>query len=222
MSLEKIIVFGNKSVARIAYNDLTYYSNYEVAGFTLDREHIDKDTLFELPVVPFDKVVSIFPPDEYKMIIAIGYILVNKLRAQRYYQAKKMGYQLISFISPKSTTYPDLTVGDNSQVGHNSVIAPDVKIGNNVLIGPNCVIGHDVVLHDHCFLSGSNAISGSVVVRPYCYLGTGSTIRNKVTIARECVIGAGAIILEDTDERSVYLGEPAKLLPITSDKLSLG
>lgn len=220
--MKKIIVFGNKSVARIAYNDLTYFSNYEVSGFTLDREFIDKDTLFELPVVPFDKVVSIFPPDEYKMIIAIGYIQVNKIRAERYYQARKMGYQSINFISPKSTTYPDLTLGENSQIGHNSVIYSDAKIGNNVLIGPNCVIGHDVVLHDHCFLSGSNAISGSVVVGPYCYLGTGSIIRNKVTIARECVIGAGAIILEDTDEKSVYLGKPAKLLPISSDELSLG
>jgi acetyltransferase-like isoleucine patch superfamily enzyme len=65
-------------------------------------------------------------------------------------------------------------------------------------------------------------ISGSVIVGPYCYLGAGSMIRNKVNIGKECVIGAGANILEDTEERGVYLGEPAKLLPIASDKLSLG
>jgi hypothetical protein len=89
--LEKVVLFGNNSTARTAYSDLRYYFNYQVAGFTIDREYIDKDTLYQLPVVPFDEVSSIFPPGQYKMMIAIGYIQVNKLREQKYFQVKEMG-----------------------------------------------------------------------------------------------------------------------------------
>jgi hypothetical protein len=36
------------------------------------------------------------------------------------------------------------------------------------------------------------------------------------------VIGAGALMLENAEDGSVYMGEPATLLPISSDKLPLG
>jgi sugar O-acyltransferase (sialic acid O-acetyltransferase NeuD family) len=156
------------------------------------------------------------------MLIAVCYVKINRLRAERYAQAKEMGYQLISYINPKATTWPDLDMGDNCQIGANSVVFPTAKIGNNVFIGACCTIAHDSVIRDHCFLSDGVSVSGSVTVEEYCFLGTNSTVRNKITIARETVIGAGAIILEDTGERSVYIGGPAELLPISSNDLSLG
>jgi sugar O-acyltransferase (sialic acid O-acetyltransferase NeuD family) len=219
ISVEKVVLFGNRSVACNTYYELTYNSSYEVVAFAVDREYIDQDMLFGLPVVPFDGIASVCPPDEHKMLIAVGYVMLNKLRAERYYQAKEMGYELISHVSPKATTWPGLVMGDNCQISPNSVIWPSARIGNDVFIGACCVIAHDAVIGDHCFLSDCVAVSGSVVVEPYCFLGTNSTIRNKVTIARECLVGAGAIILENTEERGVYLGGPADLLPISSDKL---
>jgi sugar O-acyltransferase (sialic acid O-acetyltransferase NeuD family) len=219
--MEKVILFGNKSMAREAYNDLTYYSDHEVVGFTVDREYIDEDMLYNLPVVPFDDVASVFPPDEHRMLIAVGYVAINKLRAERYLQAKNMGYQLISFVSPKATTYPGLVIGDNCLISHNCVVSPDVKVGNDVAIGAGCTIGHDVSLGDHCFLSFGVGISGGVTVGPYCFLGTNATIRNRIRIGRECVIGAGALILEDLEDKSVCLGPAAELLPISSERLSL-
>jgi UDP-3-O-[3-hydroxymyristoyl] glucosamine N-acyltransferase len=83
------------------------------------------------------------------------------------------------------------------------------------------VVAHDVAIGDHCFLADSVILPGFVVVEPYCYLGPNVTVRNKITIARACVIGAGAVILEDTEERGVYLGRSAQQLPISSDKLPL-
>jgi sugar O-acyltransferase (sialic acid O-acetyltransferase NeuD family) len=155
------------------------------------------------------------------MLISIGYVGINKLRAERYFQAKEMGYRLISQVSPKVITWSELVVGDNCLIGPNTVISPSANIGRNVLIGACCTIAHDVAIQDHCFLSDGVAVSGSVNVGEYCFLGTNSTIRNKVTIARGCVIGAGAVILEDTEERGVYMGKMADQLPITSDKLPL-
>ena len=150
--------------------------------------YLDENLLYNLPVVPFDEVASVFPPDQHRMLIAVGYVAVNKLRAERYGQAKNMGYRLINFVSPRATTYPGLDIGDNCLISHNCVVSPDVKIGNDVSIGAGSMIGHDVIIGDHCFLSSGVGISGGVTVGPYCFLGTQATIRNRIRIGSGCVI----------------------------------
>jgi sugar O-acyltransferase (sialic acid O-acetyltransferase NeuD family) len=220
--MDKIIIYGNKSIAREAFYYLKYFSDYKVVGFTVDREYMESDTLLQLPVSPFDIVETAFPPNRHKMLIAVGYVQNNKIRKERYFRSKEMGYQLINFISPKSILHPETAVGDNCIIGHNTVISPDAKIGNNVIIASGCMIGHDVIIGDHCFFSPGVSVAGSADIGSCCFLGTNATIRNKVSIGKECVIGAGAIILENTEDKSVYLGEPATLLPISSDKLPLG
>jgi sugar O-acyltransferase (sialic acid O-acetyltransferase NeuD family) len=220
--VEKVIIFGNKSTAREAFYFLKYFSDYEIAGFTVDREYVESATLLKLPVIPFDTVETLFPADTHKMLIAIGYVQNNKIRTARYYRSKELGYQFINFISPKSIVHPETAIGDNCIIGHYAVISADAKIGNNVIIGHSCTIGHDVFIEDHCFLSTGVSVAGSVSIGACSYLGISSIIRNKVSIGKECVIGAGAIILENIEDRSVYISEPATKLPISSDELPLG
>ena len=110
--MEKIVLFGNASMAKSIYSVLNYDPRYKVVAFTVDREYITEDTLFGLPVVPFTDVESIYPPDEYKMRITVGYVKVNKLRAERYFQAKEMGYQLVSYISSLALISPEVVIGD--------------------------------------------------------------------------------------------------------------
>lgn len=220
--MTRLVLFGNGAVARTAYHDFTLYSSeYDVAGFSVNPDYLHEKTLLGLPVVPFDRVESVFPPDQFDMLIAVGYVATNRLRAERYSQAKEKGYRLVNFISPNAVTYPGLEIGDNCQISHNCTIFQGVRIGNDVMIGANSVIGHDVVIEDHCYLSSSVAISGSVTVGSYCFFGTNSTIRNRVHVAPETVVGAGAVVLEDTEECSVCMGRCAEILPITSRELPI-
>lgn len=220
--MDRIIIYGNKSMAREAYYFLKYFSDLEVVGFTVDRECMEAEKFLEVPVAPFDIVEKVFPPDSHRMLIAVGYLQNNSIRKDRYLRSKEMGYQLINFISPKATMHPETAVGDNCIIGHNTVISPAAKIGNNVFIASGCLIGHDVVIGDHCFFSPGVSVAGSVDVGSCCFLGTHATVRNKVSIGKECVIGAGAIILQDIADRSVCIGKPATKLPISSDELPLG
>jgi len=217
--LKKIILYGNGSVAAATHLFVTHDSPYEVVAFTVDREYIKADTLLDLPVVPFDTVETIYPPDEYDMHIAVGYVQVNRIRADRYYQAKALGYQLVNYISSRALTWPGLVVGDNCKIGPNCTINPFASLGNDVRIGSGSNVGHHTVIKDHCSLASNVTIAGNVTIEPYCLIGANATIRDRITIARECVIGAGAVILENTREREVYLGRPAELLPISSDQL---
>jgi sugar O-acyltransferase (sialic acid O-acetyltransferase NeuD family) len=218
--MEKVVLFGNAEVASMTYFYLSHDSPYEVAAFTVDREYIKEDTRFGLPVVPFEDVESICPPGEYKMSVALGFSKVNRFRAERYSQAKAKGYELISYVSSRTTTWPGLVVGDNCFISEGSIIQPFAEIENNVIIGTGSIIGHHSVIKDHCFLAASVVVLGCVTIEPYCVLGANSTIRDGVTIARECIIGAGATISKNTRERAVYVDQPAELLPKPSDVLS--
>jgi sugar O-acyltransferase (sialic acid O-acetyltransferase NeuD family) len=209
---EKVVIFGVGEIANVAHFYLSHDSPYEVVAFTVDKEFIKEKELFELPVVPFEEIEMIYPPDKFKMFAPISYKDVNKLRAEKYYQAKAKGYQLISYICSKATTWPGLVVGDNCFIFENNVIQPFVKIENNVILWSGNHVGHHTIIKDHCFITSQVVISGHVVVEPYCFLGVNSTIRDNITIAKECVIGAGALITKDTQEKGVYYGPAANIL----------
>lgn len=217
--MEKVVLFGVGQVASRAYWYLTHDSRYEVAAFTVDPEYIKEDKLFGLPVIPFGDIESIYPPNAYKMFLSISFVRMNKLRAEKYYQSKAKGYELVNYISSKATTWPELVIGDNCLIQTNCVIEPFAKIGNNVTLGVSALVSHNALIKDHCSIVHHAVVLGNVIVEPYCIIGANATIRDHVTIASECVIGAGALILEDTVEKGVYKGNPAVLLPITSDKL---
>ena len=219
--MAKVIVFGNGAIAQLVYYEFVYDSDNEVCAFTVDRDFCTGDTLLGKPLIPFDEISSAYPAADYDMFVATGYVKLNRLREERCAQAKALGYRLISHISSRAVIRGEIEVSENTFVSPNVVISPSARIGTNVFLGGGSVVAHDCVVGDHCFFSNGVTLAGGAKVGPYCYIGPNATIRNHVTIGRESVIGAGALILADTDEKSVYLGHAAERLPIASDTLNL-
>ncbi len=219
--MKKVVIFGMGYFGRLVDLYLTNDSPYEVVAFTVNQEYIAEKTFREKPVVPFEEIEKVYPPEEYSMFVAVGYNRVNKARAEVYDRCKGKGYELITYISPKATFYPwgENEVGDNCFIFENNVIQPFVKIGNNVIIWSGNHIGHDTTIGDHCFIASHAVISGNVIMGDYCFVGVNATFRNAITIAPECVIGAGAVILKNTIEKGVYPAKHTEPLEITSDKL---
>ena len=217
--MAKVVIFGTTEMAELTHFYFMHDTSHEVIAFTVDGNYIKENNMCGLPVVPFQEVESIYQPSEYKMRIALWYSGMNKLRAEKYYQAKAKGYELINYISSKAITWPGLVIGDNCFIDANSVIMPFSVIGNNVYMMANSYVGEGCVIRDHCFLSAHAVVCGCATVAEYCFIGVNSIIRNSISIARECVIGAGAVILENTQAKGVYKANPAVLIPKRSDEL---
>lgn len=218
--MEKVVIFGTSAGAKLCHFSLVHDSPYEVAAFTIDRSYIKEESFCGLPVVPFEEIQSIYPPGEYKMLVALLANRVNKTRAEKYQQAKEKGYELISYISSNAMTWPGLVVGDNCFIGEGTICRPFLEIGNNVMIMAGAFLGHDSVIKDHCFIASRAVLLGAVTLEPYSVIGANATVLDAVTIARECVVGAGAVIHENTQEKGVYRANPPTLLPLPSDKLA--
>jgi len=217
--MAKIIIFGAGDIARLAYHYFKTDTEHEVIGFTVDKAFLKESTFLDLPLVAFEEVNSIYPPNVYRMFIGMSYAKMNKVREEKYNKAKEMGYELVSYISSKCTYLSQFNTGDNCFILEDNTIQPYVKIGNNVTLWSGNHIGHDAVLEDHIFIASQVVISGHVKIKSNVFIGVNATLRDNITIAKETLIGAGAIIMKNTIEKEVYVPERTKPFPKKSDEL---
>ncbi len=219
--MNKLIIFGTGDIAKLAYYYFSHDSEYEVTAFTVDKEYMISDIFLGLPVTDFKEIMECCPHTIHKMFIALSYAKMNRVRAQKYFKAKEMGYELATYVSSRCTFLTDKHVGDNCFILEDNTIQPFVEIGNNVTLWSGGVIGHDSVIEDHCFIAPHVAVSGHVHIHKYCFIGINATLRNSITIAPETLIGAGAIIMKNTVEKGVYIAQRAGLFKKKSDEIEL-
>lgn len=217
----KAILFGTGDIAQLANYYFGIDSEVEVVAFTVDAAFMPADTFEGKPLVAFEEVEKKYPPDTYKMFIALSYSRMNKLRENKYHAAKAKGYELISYISSRCSYMSQFPPGDNCFIFEDNTIQPFVRIGNNVTLWSGNHIGHHSVIEDHNFISSHVVVSGHCVIQSHCFLGVNSTIGHKVTVARETLLGAGAVVSKDTMEKGVYVPHKSVLLDKTSDQFNL-
>ena len=217
--MAKVIVFGDSHWASLAHFYLTHDSPHDVAAFTVDGTHLRRKDLYGLPLVPFEEVQDVFPPDDYQMFLPISFKRMNRLRAEKYAEAKRKGYRLISYVSSRTATWPGFKVGDNCFILEGNTIAPFVELGNDLMMWCGGHIGHHTIVKDHVMMASHVVIAGVCRIEPYCFLGVNSTVRDETTLARGTLVGAGVTILEDTIEYGVYKARAAEQVGVRSDKL---
>ncbi|MFY9074607.1 acetyltransferase [Malaciobacter mytili] len=202
--MKKVIIFGTTDFAEVVSYYLTKDPNYEVICFTLDKEYI-KDTNFNgIPIKEFENIEKNFPPSEYSMFIAVGYNKMNKVREQKYIEAKNKGYELITYISPNVFLYDNVKIGDNCFIFEDNTLQPFSKIGNNTILWSGNHLGHHSIIGNNCFITSHVVIAGRVNIGNNTFIGINSTIRDNIKIGKENMIGAGSLILKNTDDYSVY------------------
>lgn len=217
--MAKVVIFGTGQWADLAHFYLTHDSPHEVAAFTLDRDYLQKDEHRGLPTVAFEEVEKQYPPDEYRMFIPISFKRMNHLRAEKFAAAKEKGYELVSYVSSKATTWPEFTCGENCFIFEDNTVQPFVEIGDNVVMWSGNHIGHHTVIKDHVMLTSHVVISGACTVEPYCFFGVNSTVRDETVVARETLVGAGSLILRDTKEFEIYKAQGTKPSKVRSDRI---
>lgn len=202
----KLIVFGSGDMAELAYYYFRTDSKYDVVAFTVDSEHLNEGTCCGLPVVPFEEILSIYPPSEHYLFIALSYSKLNQVRRDRYESAIAWGYSLASYISSRATILNDGVIGDNCFILENNTIQPFVKIGSNVTLWSGNHIGHHSTIANHTFLASHIVVSGGVEIGEQCFIGVNATLRDHIKVGNKCVIGAGVLLLASAEDETLYIG----------------
>ncbi len=213
---EKIFLIGASETAYMAYEYFTHDSSYEVCGFAVEAEFIVNKEFLGLPVVPFEECEKYYPPDEYKVFVAIISTQLNYARTRLYNLAKEKGYEFASYISSKASVWHNVEIGENCFILEYNLLQPFVKIGNNVILWCGNMIGHRSEVEDNCFLAGHVIIAGKTRIGKNCFLGINTSISDTLEIGDGCFIGMASAVTKSTEPNSVYIGNPAKKYPISA------
>ena len=160
--MAKIVIFGAGDIARLAEFYFSTDSEHEVVAFTVDAEYLTGETFLDRPLVPFDRVASMYPPSSFKMFVALSYARMNQVREAKCREARAAGYELVSYVSSRCSFLTQYPIGDNCFILEDNTVQPFVRIGSNVTLWSGNHIGHDSTIGDHCFISSHVVVSGHV------------------------------------------------------------
>lgn len=212
--VSKLVIFGAGKTAQVVHHYFKHDSPHEVVAFTCDADFIQDEQLFGLPVVPFESVENSHPPDDFEMFVAVGYEKLNQFRAYKYAEAKRIGYELICYVSSQSGIVGDREIGDNCLVMENACVQPHAKIGNDVFVWGGALIGHHCEIGDHCWITSHASIAGSTRIGSHCFIGINATIGHEVTVGAHSLVGAGTRVTKSVGEKTVLIApdtEPYRL-----------
>lgn len=216
--MKNLVIFGIGEQAEMAYYYFTNDSDYDVVAFCVDKQYLNKETLFNLPAIEFESIESKFSKNDYELFIAIGYNKINKLRAEKYLACKEKGYNIASYISSKASVFTD-DIGENAFILEDNTIQPYVSVGNNVTLWSGNHIGHHSCIKDNCFITSQVVISGGCTIGENTFIGVNATLRDHIAIGKSNVIGAGALILADTEDNKVYMESATEVSRVPSNRL---
>jgi sugar O-acyltransferase (sialic acid O-acetyltransferase NeuD family) len=218
--MAKVIIFGALKTAELAHFYLQCDSEHEVVAFSINATYIKDKTFRGLPVIEFENIENIYSPEEYHFFIPMWAGKMNKLREKIYLEAKAKGYQCISYVSSKATTFNN-PIGENCFILENNVIQPFVTIGNNVLLWSGNHIGHHSIIKDHISFTSHIVLSGNCVVENYCFFGCNATTKDDIHIAEGTLLTMTSFLTRNSEAWSIYKGNPAQKSKISSRDFKL-
>jgi sugar O-acyltransferase (sialic acid O-acetyltransferase NeuD family) len=207
--MDKIVIFGTTQFSYMLHKMIEREDAAEVVAYTINERYMDRDsknTYKQSLLYPFEQLDKSFPPNEYKILISIGYTKMNSLRNEIANECKKKGYEIFSFISKSSTILTELN-GIGNIVLPGAYIGCSVEVGDHNVFYTGSIVTHDIKVKNYTFIAAGCTVGGNVTIGSNCFLGMNSTIKNGVSIADFSLIGASSYIDKDTEPFSVYVPE---------------
>ena len=208
---EKIVIFGTGEIASMAKQYFDTDSDFSVVAFTADDNYVHSDSHEGLPVVAFSELKRLFPPSHYQMHVALSYAKLNRLRKEKYLQAKQSGYHLVSYISSASTISKDFVHGDNCLVLEDQTIQSGVVFGDNIMLWSGNHIGHGSIIESHAYLASHVVVSGHCHIGECSFIGVNAAIKDFTRIGESCIVGMSASIGKDMENGSVAINRSTEI-----------
>lgn len=221
MSKQDLIIIGDSAFAEIAFEYFTHDSDFRVVAFSVERAFITRESLFGLPVVPFEDLQERFDPALHHFYAALVYTQMNRLRTRLYIAAKEKGFAPASYISSRAFVWPNVELGEHCFVFEDNTIQPFVRIDHNVVLWSGNHIGHHSVIKANCFISSHVVVSGFCTVGKNCFIGVNATFGNNLEVGDDCLIGAGALIARDVAADTLVKGNLAQGAPSVRARFGL-
>jgi sugar O-acyltransferase (sialic acid O-acetyltransferase NeuD family) len=208
--MKRIVLAGHAVTADVLRRYLEHDQRYTLAGFTVDDAFLTSGENSTAPVVGVSRLLEVFPPGEFTILMAMGYANVNSDRRSMFERLKALGYSMETYVHPKAMICSDHPIGEGSIVLAGSLVEPGAKVGANTMIWGNVTLAHHSVIGDHVWVASGAVISGNAVIGDQSFIGVNATIVNSVAVGDTVIVGAGALITRDVKPSTVHLARSAE------------
>lgn len=195
----KKALIGAGGFAREVYWSLPMIERLN-AVFFVDDIYWDNLNNLILPLSKFD-------PNEYEVVVAIGY------PKDRFDMVQKLPKETKYFTHIDSSVLildPNIEIGEGSIICAGSILTTNIKIGKHTHLNLHTTIGHDCEIGDYLTTSPGVKISGNCRIYDCVYIGTNASIKQKISIHSLSTIGMNAAVVKNIENSGVYVGIPAK------------
>jgi len=212
--MKNLIILGGSGIGMIAANIAEELGYYNILGFLNDiiptGEKIGKYKTYK--VIGTTNAIEYYLQDE-NCYFFIAYVGLKK---------EKETFEKINKLQIPTNRYATLihptaiipkgycSIGHGVLIGPNAQLSPDTTVEDNCILLGSSFLGHDSTMKKFAHLATNSVVGANVIVGRGVHIGSNSTIREKTNIGDFSLIGSGAVVLENVENNSIVVGNPAK------------
>jgi len=213
--MQKIVILGgigNGSVIAAAIKDayINHSKELELSGYLNDRKEVGS-MIEGVPVLGKTKDWKNLP-DDILFINTIYRIEGNQERITYYRNLEIPDNRLFTFIHPSAYVAPGVHQSPGCIVMPLVCISSGASLGKGCLIHVGATVGHNSVVGDYCHLAAQSCLGSFVTLKQGVHIGLNATVREHVTLEEYSALGMGSVLLQDTKEKEIWVGNPARYL----------
>lgn len=201
--MEKLIIIGTSSTAKLAYSFICDYNLYEVVGFSVNAKYITDTQFCGLPVFPLEKLEHYMDKNTDYVFVAMLWNHLNADRRSVFEYLQQNGYKFATLISPYARIRGK-SIGENSWIHDFCIVQDDAVIGDDCAIMEYTLIGSRVRLGNHCFCGAKSTVAGNCIVGEQTFIGINATIFDDRVVGKKCIIGACTGVNRNVPDFSVW------------------
>lgn len=211
--VKDILVYGSRDLGRVV-KSIVEQSGFRFAGFIDDYSQGDEI------LGPYARVKEKYPPDAYKIAMAIGF---NYLEARWavYQKLIEDGYEFPPLIHPNAYVRDRTAVEQGAIVMARAIVDTNTRIGELSVLSPGAVVNYGGRVGSNTFLSSNSVISGHSTIEMNCFVGAGAVIMDHVTVPEGSFIKANEVFYSGkadiADKRYAKEQAPNKVVVIQSN-----
>jgi sugar O-acyltransferase (sialic acid O-acetyltransferase NeuD family) len=215
--MTKLVLAGNAITAEILLSYLAGDNRYDVAGITVDDEFAGTGTVAGLSSVGLSRLKESFPPHTCRILMAVGYNDLNRVRESLFTRLKDMGYTIETYVHPDAMVHSREPLGEGSIVLPGAVIEPYATVGANAMVWCNVTLAHHSRIAENCWIAAGTVVAGQARVGRNTFVGVNATVVNEVGVGEYNIIGASALISRNTKPHTVHLARSAEPFRYSSE-----
>ena len=158
--------------------------------------------------VPKSMVPSLIGKDAHFVSVVSGSTLS---RLESVEKLVELGAEIGNLIHPQ-TDLSFVQLGAGQFIERNVEIQAGASIGQNSCIHSQAVIAHETIIGHTSFIAQHASILGKSVLGDGVFVGANSTILPRLKVGDWATIGAGAVVTKDVEDYAIVAGVPAKVI----------